>query len=138
MSHVPQDEKKPLSRRAFIKNAAGVAAGAAVASGIGKQARADVYKSILPASVLGANEKILTGHIGTGGMGRSNLGFVLQRDDMQPIAVCDLYDRNLKRGEQMVKQKFENVATYHDFRELLEMKDIDLSLIHISEPTRPY
>lgn len=129
MSNMSQDEKKPVSRRAFIKHAAGAAAGAAAVAGAAKKAKADVYKSILPASVLGANEKILTGHISTGGMGRSNLGFVLQRDDFQPIALCDLYDRNLQRGAQMVSSKFENFTQHRDFRELLEIKDIDAVVI---------
>ena len=120
-----QDNKKP-SRRGFIK-AAG-AAGAAAATA--KVAKADVIKTIFPQTVLGANEIIRTGHIGTGGMGRADLGFVLQRDDMQPIALCDLWYKNLDRAEQMLKQKFPDKYTkHHDFREIIDNKDIDAVVI---------
>lgn len=118
-----------IDRRSFIR-----AAGAGALAGFAaKKAHASVYKSILPASVLGANEKVLTGHIGTGGMGRANLGFVLQRDDIQPIALCDIFTRNLERGAQMVSQKFPEFSKHKDFRELLENKDIDAVVIATSD-----
>ena len=118
-------QEKSLNRRSFIK-AAGVSALAGIAA---KRADASVYKSILPATILGANEKILTGHIGTGGMGRADLGFVLQRDDIQPIALCDIFTRNLERGSQMVAQKFPEFSKHKDFREVLENKDVDAVVI---------
>ena len=118
-----------MNRRNFIRTA-----GAGALAGItAKRAHASVYKSILPASVLGANEKILTGHIGTGGMGRANLGFVLQRDDLQPIALCDCYSKNLERGAKMASQKFPKFSQHKDFRELLENKDIDAVVIATSD-----
>lgn len=124
-------EKKQVSRRDFIRGAATVAAGAALGSAASKVARADVYKTILPQTVMGANEKIRTGHIGVGGMGMQNLNFVLKRDDMQPIAICDLYPAHLKRAVDMVKSKFESapIAEYHDFRELIANKDVDAVVI---------
>lgn len=123
------EESGAMNRRNFIR-----AAGAGALAGFAaNRAHASVYKSILPASVMGANEKILTGHIGTGGMGRANLGFVLQRDDLQPIALCDLAPRNLARGAQMVAQKFPDFSQHKDFRELLENKDIDAVVIATSD-----
>jgi predicted dehydrogenase len=126
MATTPKDNKNEVTRRAFIRTAA---AGAATVGAA--KATADVYKSILPAAVLGANEKIRTGHIGTGGMGRANLGYVLQRDDMQPVAVCDIWPKNLERGAGMVKQKFSDAEPqkYTDFRKLLENKDVDAVVI---------
>ncbi|MBP8132484.1 MAG: Gfo/Idh/MocA family oxidoreductase [Candidatus Hydrogenedentes bacterium] len=114
-----------VSRRTFIKRSAGAALGATVATNAGAQ----VYKSIFPQTVIGANEKIYTGHIGTGGMGRANLGFVMQRDDMEIVAICDLYRKNLERGAQMASQKFPNITKHHDFREILENKDVDAVVI---------
>lgn len=78
------NESKKDTRRGFMKKAAGAAASATAAT---KVAQADVIKTIFPQTVLGANEIIRTGHIGLGGMGRADLGFVLQRDDMKPIAL---------------------------------------------------
>ncbi len=118
-----------MNRRNFIR-----AAGAGALAGFAaKRAHASVYKSILPSSVLGANDKILTGHIGTGGMGRANLGFVLRRNDIQPIALCDCHPANLDRGAQMASQKFPEFDQHHDFRELLENKDIDAVVISTSD-----
>ena len=114
------------TRRAFIKKTATVAGATAAAAQV---AKADIAKTIFPQTVLGANEIIRTGHIGTGGMGRADLGFVLQRDDMQPIAICDLWYRNLDRAEQMLKQKFQNYTKHHDFREIIDNKDVDAVVI---------
>lgn len=130
MSNETASKESNVSRRGFMKQAATVAAGAALA---GSAAKGQVYKSILPSSILGANEKILTGHIGTGGMGRANLGFVLQRSqqfkDMEPIAICDLYDKNLERGFQMAGRIFPNCSQHHDFREIIDNKDVDAVVI---------
>lgn len=121
-----------VSRRGFMKNAAGIAAGAALgAATISKAAQANtgVYKSILPSTIMGANERVLTGHIGIGGMGRANLGFCLMRDDIKPIALCDLWHRNLDRASAMLSQKFEDFTRHHDFREIIENNDIDAVVI---------
>jgi predicted dehydrogenase len=126
-----QPKRASVSRRDFIRKGAAVAAGAVLGASASRRAQANpmLYKSIFPSTVLGANERILTGHIGTGGMGRANLGFVLQRDDMQPIAVCDLYSKNLERGAAIVKQKYSNFTTHHDFREIIDNKDVDAVVI---------
>jgi len=128
MAEIREENRENVSRRAFMAKAATIAVGATAVSGA-KKAHSDVYKSILPSSVLGANEKIRTGHIGTGGMGRSNLGFVLQRDDMQPIALCDLYPKNLERGAKIVSGKFKDFSEHHDFREIIDNKDVDAVVI---------
>lgn len=127
MSMNESEKGKALSRRDFIKGAAATAAvGAAMSS---TAAQASVVKNILPSAILGANEKIRTGHIGIGGMGRSNLVFALKRDDMQPIALCDIWYRNRERAEQMVKQKFDSASLHHDFREIIDNKDVDAVVI---------
>ncbi len=137
MSNTPKEKPQKdaqVSRRKFIKHAATAAAGASAIAAT-KRAHASVYKSILPSTVLGANEKILTGHIGTGGMGRSHLTFVLRRvmqqkkDDIEPIALCDLYPKNLERGSQMAGQVFKRFTQHHDFREVIENKDVDAVVI---------
>ncbi len=120
------------SRRKFIKVAA-AAASVAVAPAAG----AGVYKSILPATVLGANEKIRTGHIGewgggTGmcGMGSADLVFVMKRMDMEPIAVCDMYPKNVQRMGAMARRKPGiNPTEHHDFREVIDNKDVDAVII---------
>ena len=113
----PQSNAKAESRRKFIKTAAAGAA-AAVAT---QSASAGTYKSILPSTVLGANEMIRTGHIGVGGMGTSDLVFVLKRKDMVPIALCDLYPKNVDRAHGFATKKPGVDPTKpHDFREIIE------------------
>ncbi len=121
-----------VDRRAFMRQAAAVVAGATVVS---TTAKADVFKSILPASVLGANEKILTGHIGTGGMGQAHLGFLMRRymqdkkEDFEIIALCDLYPKNLAKAAGMAGYAFKNFTQHHDFREVTDNKDVDAVVI---------
>ena len=122
----PETPKATESRRNFMKTAA--VTGATVAAT--NRAAAGVYKSILPATVLGANEKIRTGHIGVGGMGSADLIFVMKRNDMEPIAVCDLYPKNALRAQELAKKKPGlNPTVHHDFREVIENKDVDAVVI---------
>jgi len=130
-------EQGSVTRRDFIRKAATTAGAAAGVAAAAKSAHAQAtddlyqYKRTMPPDVLGANDKIYTGHIGIGGMGRSNLIFTLKRNDMRPIALCDLWYKNLQRAEQYVGSKFKDGGwtTHHDFRELLENKDIDAVVI---------
>ncbi len=102
---------KKISRRGFV----GVAAGATAAFGI---------PTIIPASVLanpskgrlGANDKIVVGNIGCGGMGSSHI-----RPDS--AALCDVDDDHLANAAKRVKEG--TPTLYKDFRKLLERKDID-------------
>jgi len=122
-------ERKDASRREFMQTAARTAAGVALGAGAARTARADVYKSILPQTIVGANEKIRTGHIGMGGMGMANLRYVLERDDMAPIAVCDLYPPHRERAEKAAARKSPQATIHHDFREVIENKDVDAVVI---------
>lgn len=130
MAKAKDESKEPVSRRGFLRGVAATAAGVSAAGAV-KTAHAapEVYKRILPQTVIGANEKVYTAHIGTGGMGRADLKFCLMRDDVQPIALCDLYARNLERGAQMLSSKFKEFSRHKDFREVLENKDVDAVVI---------
>ena len=91
---------------------------------------------VLPATVIGRdgvapNSKITLGGIGINSRG----GYVLQRMLPQPdvhfLAVCDVRADRRKAVKEIVDQRYGNTdcATYRDFRELLERKDIDTVLI---------
>ena len=93
--------------------------------------------SIIPSSALGLNgavapsERLVLGAIGTGGMGRGNLGDLMSNKDVQAVAVCDCDKNNAKNGQDDVNKKYGNddCAVYHDFRELCGRKDIDIVLV---------
>ena len=105
-----------ISRRDFVKDTAITAVGTGLALSAGPFAN----------RVLGANEKITVGVIGCGGQGRWNMRDFLRQPDVQISAVCDVYESNLNQAREMTDGK---AATYKDFRQLLERKDIDAVII---------
>ena len=134
MDEKKQDVKKAsVDRRAFMRQAAAIATGATLTA---SAAKAQSYKSILPASVLGANEIIRTGHIGVGGMGQAHLAFLVRRkmqlkkEGHAIAAVCDLYPANLQKACKLVDYAWKGeYTTHHDFREVIDNKDIDAVVI---------
>lgn len=85
------------------------------------------------------SDRITIGFIGTGYMGADNhLPRLLNRDDVEIVAVCDVvkerYDRaadmiEQKYGERKKSGKFQGVTKYTDFRELLAQPGLDAVLI---------
>jgi predicted dehydrogenase len=76
--------------------------------------------------VLGANDKIRVGLIGSGGQGKSDWKSFLKNPDVTPVAVCDVYEPNLEQGLSLAKGEAKG---YRDFRKLLEQKDIDAVIV---------
>ena len=109
----------PLSRRTFLKTSALVLA-----------------PLVLPATVLGRdgvapNSKITLGGIGINSRGWYVLERMLPQPDVQFLAVCDVRADRRRFVKERVDQRYGHAdcATYRDFRELLERKDIDTVLI---------
>lgn len=115
-----------VDRRTFIKRSAGVAAAAV---GAAQTAQADVLKTILPRTIIGANEKIYTGHIGLGGMGKNDLRIGLLRDDVVPIHMCDVWAEHREQGADIVEGRHARPATTNYFEEVIENKDVDAVII---------
>ena len=119
------NKAKQLPRRQFLKGALS-AAGAAV-----------VAPTIIPSSALGLDgavapsERVVVGGIGIGGRGTYDLGCFLEQKDVQFVAVCDVKEKRRTAVKKIADEKYgnENCATYVDFRELLDRKDIDAVLI---------
>lgn len=74
----------------------------------------------IPARAFGANDRIVTGHIGLGGQGLSNLGGF----GGVIAAVCDVDKTRLE-----TTAKKTGAEPYSDFRKLLERKDLDAVVI---------
>ena len=115
-----------LSRRDFVKRAAATAGALGVTplfSGDETEASErtpDQKKRVSP------SDKITVGVIGCGGMGRANLRFFKQNPDVEIAAVCDVYEPHLQKALAMTDGK---AKPYHDFRKLLERKDIDAVIV---------
>ena len=80
---------------------------------------------LLPASAVGANDRVSIALIGAGGRGRGVMAAFRELGSPVP-AVCDVYDPNLARG---IEAADEGAQGYRDYRKILERKDIDAVLI---------
>lgn len=83
---------------------------------------------IIPSSAFGANERIVTGHIGVGGQGGGNLGAFLKL--ASPAAVCDVDKKRLATAVVRVEKETKKPCEgFGDYRKLLDRKDIDAVVI---------
>ena len=123
------------TRRDFIKKSLLTAAGVGLCTGV------------FPASgkVLGANDKIRVGFIGTGNRGSQLLQSFMKVPDVKVTALCDLYRPYLLRKRELVDPRYflpkgrpipamgenfgQEVALYHDYRKMLDDKNVDVVCI---------
>jgi predicted dehydrogenase len=75
--------------------------------------------------VLGANDRIGVGVIGTGGRGTYVMTLFQKNADVEVRALCDVYAARIDRAQQSAP----NTKTFSDHRRLLELKEIDAVLI---------
>lgn len=78
------------------------------------------------ARVMGANDRIRLGVIGTGGRGRYLMSQANKAGNIEWVAVCDAYDVQRERAEKVAGTAVEK---YGDYRRLLDRKDIDAVII---------
>src|SRR5712691_5220594 len=100
----------PYSRRSFLKASATSLAVSAMSS----------------SRVLGANDTLRVGCIGTGGRCRHLMTALAKVPGVRMTAVCDIYDTHLEAGKKLADAKA--FATKH-YQEILDRKDIDAVLI---------
>jgi predicted dehydrogenase len=109
-----------MTRRAFLVGA-GKGAGLALAA-----------PHVLTSDALGAetgtpaSDRIVTGHIGVGGMGGGHLGGCHHRRETRVAAVCDVDEARRLRAREITEGQAE---MYNDHRELLDRQDIDAVVI---------
>ncbi len=83
---------------------------------------------IIPSTAFGANERIVTGHIGVGGQGTANLKGLLSRG-VQVAALCDVDSKRLSTALQATQDAGQKSVGFDDYRKLLDRKDIDAVVI---------
>ena len=105
-----------LSRRRFLQGTA-VAAGAFAAP------------YIVPQSAFGANDRIVTGHIGLGGQGNGNLGGFMGKKNVAVGGLCDVDANRLAKAQEKVAKAGHSAQGYNDYRRLLDRKDIDAVVV---------
>ncbi|MEQ8788020.1 MAG: hypothetical protein RIC55_17060 [Pirellulaceae bacterium] len=79
----------------------------------------------VPGRAFGANERILTGHIGLGGQGGGNLRKFMN----QAAALCDVDSTRLAKAMSATEKSGRKCEGYGDYRKLLEQKDLDAVVI---------
>ena len=107
-----QSNPKNLSRREFLKDSAVVGA---VALG-----------GLAPARVLGANNKIRVGVLGTGERAQYLMTLFKKHPDVEFVAVCDVY---APRREEALKIAGVSAQSYVEYREVLDRKEVDAVII---------
>ena len=83
----------------------------------------------------GANvmEKLGVGYIGLGGRGYGVLNGVIQMNDIEVRAVCDLVEDRMLKGKKLVEDKYgKEIFGTLDYHEILSRDDIDCVLIPTS------
>lgn len=122
-----------LGRRDFLK---GTLSGAAVLG----------FPTIIPASALGADgttppsDRITAACIGVGRQGGGHVRSFLRHEDVRVVAICDVQESACQRSKGFVDRAYgdKSCATYNDFREVLERKDIDALMLAPGERWTPY
>ena len=118
-------DRPPLSRRRFLKTAAGASALAAA-------------PYFVPSTALGRggavppSEKIIVGAIGIQHRGMHDLGWLIKHDDVQFVAICDLQKKQRLAIKDYVDKYYgtEDCAMYPEINEFLAARpDIDAVLI---------
>lgn len=104
-----------LARRKFLKQS--MAGGAAMISS----------SRLASANVLGANDRIRVGAIGTGGRMRGLLNHVKTNSDAEIVALCDVYQPNIERTA--TQHGLSSAKQIKDYRAVLDDKNIDAVVI---------
>lgn len=89
-------------------------------------ASAAVFGGLTPAGVLGANDRIRIGTLGTGERCKVLMKAFNEDPSVQIVAVSDVYG---PRADQGLKLCVPEARNYVDYRELLDRKDIDAVII---------
>ncbi len=120
--------KSNLSRRQFLRRAAGAAVGAVA------------LPYFVPASVLAGNapsERITLGFIGAGKQSKHLMKSFLNSPGTHVVAVCDVDKLKLARGKKIVEdhyagksgRSYKGCDIYGDFREVIARDDVDAVVI---------
>ena len=103
------------TRRSFLSDSARVAAGAGVMLNAGSWNK-----------VLGANDRIRLGVIGSGDRAQQVLSHLIKEPEIDVIAICDVYEKNALKAKEQTGGK---ATITGDHNALLANKDVDAVLI---------
>jgi predicted dehydrogenase len=118
-----------LSRRGFLdRSLAVMTVGAGLPMWYARRVLADEQeKEARARKRIGPNDQIVMAAIGVGGQGTSIMKQAMNHKGVRFVAVCDVDAKRCEKAVDEVKKKQGegDVATYNDFRELLNRDDLD-------------
>ena len=131
-------EPKPTEKAPTM----GMASGVPVPKADNKKLTGGIFPKgtiIAPGRVIGANDRVIVGFVGVGGMGGGHVGNFVREAAMRNIqigGICDVYQPTREYNAGVVKEKGVASASFvtdKDYRKLLENKDIDAVIIATPE-----
>ncbi len=127
-------KRERLTRRRFLRQAAGAFTGALAAPAI-------VPSSVLGRGITPPSDRVALGLIGSGGRGVYEGRLYTESDTCEFVAVCDPREDRRTRAKEIFEKlyaqrspggTYKGLKAYNDFRELLLREDIDA--VHIATP----
>ena len=94
--------------------------------------------SLFTGRVKGANDRVAVGFIGLGAMGSGNLGYAMKVPEIQPAALCDVYQPHLERAEGAARKGGYEIKGTKDFREIIANKSLDAVCISTPDHWHAY
>ncbi len=114
------------SRRRFLSRSGRTGVGVT----LGATAAGHLLPRRVGAAVLGANEKVVVGVIGSGGMGQRNMRRFLPHKNVEFASLCDVDRTHTEQAAKLVEDtRNQRPALFKDYRKLLENKDIDAVIV---------
>lgn len=123
------DRPSGETRRSFLHKTA-TAVAAATTAGVFKTPVYGQNQAPATGRVIGANDRIVVGFVGTGSQGQAHVRSVRSYASDKNLAlgaVCDLYQKRLDQARELAW--LSPADTYRDHRALLERKDIDAVIV---------
>jgi predicted dehydrogenase len=117
-----------VKRRELLQQAG--ALGAALVGSNQALAQAPAAKPASGGTRAPASDRIRVGAIGTGSFGTVNLRDFMANDDVEVVAVCDVFKENLEKAVALTGGK---ARSYTDYRRLLEDREVDAVVISTPE-----
>jgi predicted dehydrogenase len=106
---------KQMNRRSFLKRTSIAAAALSLPASCWK-------------GIAGSNDAVRVGIVGFGGRGADHISGMraLATKGVRIVALCDVDDRILSAGIESFKLRNEEVLGFHDIREMLDCKEVDV------------
>jgi predicted dehydrogenase len=98
-------------------------------------AAAALTTNLFTGNVRGANNRVAIAFIGMGRMGQSNLKIAMKQENVEPVAVCDVYQPNLDKSVEITNGKAKGIK---DFRQILGDKSVDAVCISTPDHWHAY